>query len=76
MGPVCRGAPGWAVRVGTPISSSRVWATSLIVSENGSAANPNDARDGVLTFDFRGFGPGVVTVESFVLADTTRGVPT
>ena len=42
----------------------------LIVSETGDQANPGDARDGVLTFDFRGFGPGVVTVESLVIADT------
>jgi hypothetical protein len=47
----------------------------LIVSENGSAANPNDARDGILTFDFRGFGPGAVRVESFVLADTDSRRP-
>src|SRR5512137_1159632 len=32
----------------------------LIVSQRGDTADPGDARDGVLTFDFRGFGPGVV----------------
>ena len=42
----------------------------LIVSERGDAADPGDARDGVLNFDFRGFGPGAVRVDSLVLADT------
>jgi hypothetical protein len=47
----------------------------LIVSERGDSGNPGDARDGVLTLDFRGFGPGAVRVESFVLADTDSRRP-
>jgi len=47
----------------------------LIVSEDGDSSDPDDARDGVLTFDFRGFGPGAVTVESLVLIDTDSRRP-
>ncbi|MFH2071760.1 MAG: hypothetical protein ABIJ75_02790, partial [Actinomycetota bacterium] len=48
----------------------------LIVSEDGDAADPDDAEDGVITFDFSGFGDGSVRLESFVLADTDQRRPT
>lgn len=47
----------------------------LIVSEDGDATDPDDAEDGTLTLDFRGFGPGVVTIDSLVIADTDNRRP-
>ncbi len=48
----------------------------LIVSEDGDATDPDDARDGIITFDFSGFGEGSVHVESFLLIDTDKRRPT
>ncbi|MCB2223427.1 MAG: hypothetical protein KQH83_04540 [Actinobacteria bacterium] len=42
----------------------------LIVSEDGDAADPDDAEDGLITFDFTTLDAGSVRVESIVVADT------
>ena len=47
----------------------------LIVSEDGDAADPDDAEDGIITFDFTTLGDGSVRMESFLLADTDNRRP-
>jgi hypothetical protein len=49
----------------------------LIVSEDGDSTDPDDSDNAgqYLTFDFSGFGPGEVTVESLVVGDVEAEEP-
>lgn len=46
---------------------------TMIVSEDGNSANPDDNQwGGTISFDFSNFGPGVVDIPSVTLLDTER----